>query len=269
VSPLWRDEIAIYLAPHRVTLAYMRRGARPQNMKLQDTPVIGERIGGWEATIGVLGGCLVDPIWNRAACRVIVANHWMRFAIVPWSDALSDRDERLLFAQHCLSKIYGDVALQWCVTLNEAPPGHSQVACAIPRALLDEIERHTESCGLRVRSIQPQLIAAFNCWRAQLSNASGWFVTLEEGSLAAAHLSRGAWDAVRTVRTDKHWGVELHRLRTESRLAGREAERIHLDAPQEFRAAAEGDSDGVVWLRTAAGGVDTAAPLALVQRIYA
>jgi hypothetical protein len=231
--------------------------------------VIGERIGGWEATIGVLGGCLVDPIWNRAACRIIVANHWIRFAIVPWSDQLSDSDERLVLARHCLSKIYGDVASQWFVTLNEAPPGRPQVACAIPRALLDEIERHTESCGLRVRSIQPQLIAAFNCWRAHLPNASGWFVTLEEGSLAAAHLSHGAWDAVRTVRTDRHWGVELHRLQTESRLAGKEAERIHLDAPQEFRTAAEGASDEVVWLGAATGAVDGVAPLALVQRIYA
>jgi hypothetical protein len=269
VSPLWRDEIAIYLAPHRVTLARMKRGVRPQNVKIQDTAVIGERIGGWDATIGVLGGCLVDPIWNRAACRIIVANHWMRFAIVPWSDALSDSDERLLLAQHCLSKIYGDVASQWRVTLNEAPPGRSQVACAIPRALLDEIERHTESCGLRVRSIQPQLIAAFNCWRAQLPDTSGWFVTLEEGSLAAAHLSHGAWDAVRTVRTDKNWGVELRRLRTESRLAGNEAERIHLDAPQEFRAAVEGASDEVVLLGESTGAVDIAAPLLLVQRIYA
>jgi hypothetical protein len=269
VSPLWRDEIAIYLAPRRVTLARLKRGVRPQYVKTQDSAVVGERIGGWDAAVGVLGGCLVDPIWNHAACRIIVANHWMRFAIVPWSDALSDGDERLLLAQHCLSKIYGDVVSQWCVTLNEAPPGRPQVACAMPRALLEDIERHTESCGLRIRSIQPQLVAAFNCRRAQLPSGDGWFVTLEEGSLAAAHLSQGAWDAVRAVRTDNNWGVELRRLQTESRLAGKEAERIHLDAPPEFRAAVEGASDSVVWLGAAAGALDTASPLALLQRIYA
>jgi hypothetical protein len=269
VSPLWRDEIAIYLAPRRVTLARMKRGVRPQFVRTQDSAVIGERIGGWDAAIGVLGGCLVDPIWNNAACRIIIANHWIRFAIVPWSDALSDGDERLLLAQHCLSKIYGDVVSQWCVTLNEAPPGRPQVACAMPRALLDDIERHTESCGLRIRSIQPQLVAAFNCWRAQLPGAGGWFVTLEEGSLAAAHLSHGAWDTVRAVRTDNNWGVELRRLQTESRLAGKEAERIHLDAPPEFRAVVEGASDEVVWLGEPAGAVDTASPLTLLQRIYA
>ena len=269
MSPLWRDEIAIYLAPHRVMLARMKRGVRPQYVKTQESAVVGERIGGWDAAIGVLGGCLVDPIWNHGACRIIVANHWMRFAIVPWSDALSDGNERLLLAQHCLSKIYGDVVSQWSVTLNEAPPGRPQVACAMPRALLADIERHTESCGLRIRSIQPQLVAAFNCRRAQLPSAGGWFVTLEEGSLAAAHLSHGAWDAVRAVRADNNWAVELRRLQTESRLAGKEAERIHLDAPPEFRAAVEGASDAVVWLGVPAGALDTASPLALLQRIYA
>ena len=120
MSPLWRDEIGIYVSPRRVVLSRMKRGLRPLNLAESNRPVANEETHQWEATLDALESCLEETTWHGAIGRLIVADHWARYAIVPWSDALTDQDERLQHARYVLAKTYGDVVSQWAVTLNES-----------------------------------------------------------------------------------------------------------------------------------------------------
>jgi hypothetical protein len=271
VSPLWRDEVGFYVSPRRVVLTRMKRGIRPLHVAEQNIFVDSGETNEWEPALDALNACLDDATWHGAAGRLIVANHWARYAIVPWSDALSDQSERIQHARHCLGKIYGEVVMQWTVTMNEAAPGTPQVACAIPTALLRAIHELTDRRGLRVKSVQPQLITAFNSWRGKLSKGPAWFVTLEEGSLAAAHFTAAGWDGVHSVRIGSDWAVELKRLQTFGRLARSNAEEgpVHVDAPQWLRSQVDVSEPGFKWLDE--GSADPAASnrFALLQRIYA
>ena len=270
MSPLWRDEVGIYVSPRRVVLTRMKRGIRPANVAERNCPVENGEASQWEPALDVLESCLADATWHKATGRLVVANHWARYAMVPWSDALSDQGERIQHARYCLSKTYGDVVTQWTVTLNEAPPGVPQVACAIPTDLLDGISRMTEQHGLRVKSVQPQLIAAFNSWRGKLPKGGAWFVTLEEGSLAAAHIAQNGWDRVRAVRIGNDWEVELKRLQTFGRLASANAEegRVYVDAPQWLREKSRAGEAAFEWLVDDAKG-ELNPRFALLQRMYA
>lgn len=271
MSPLWRDEVGLYLSPRRVVLTRMKRGIRPVHAAERNVVVECGETHLWEPALNALQGCLSDASWRNAACRLIVANHWARYAVVPWSDALSDQSERIQHARYCLSKTYGDIVAQWTVTLNEAPPGAPQVACAIPTALLDAVQALTEPQVLRIESVQPQLIAAFNSWRGSLPKGGAWFVTLEEGSLAAAHFTSGGWDRVRTVRIGSDWEVELKRLQTFGRLAGSKADegRVYVDAPQWLREKAGAADASLQWLEDPATDAPGADRFPLLQRMYA
>ena len=189
MSPLWRDEVGIYVSPRQIVLTRMKRGIRPLNIAECSRPVINGGINQWEMALDTLAHCLEETTWHGANGRLIVADHWARYAIVPWSDSLTDQGERIQHARYCLARTYGDVVSQWTVTLNECAPGIAQVACAIPSALLARIHDLTEAHGPRVKSVQPQLTASFNSWRPRLPKGDGWFVTLEEESLAAAHFT--------------------------------------------------------------------------------
>jgi hypothetical protein len=270
VSPLWRDEVGLYVAPRRIVLSRMKRGIRPVNAAERNCVVESGDTNHWEPALETLEACLEDSTWHHATGRLIIANHWARYAMVPWSDALTDQEERLQHARYCLGKTYGDVVTQWTVTLNEAPPGVPQVACAIPTDLLEGILRLTQPRGLRVKSVQPQLIAAFNGWRARLPKGGAWFVTLEEGSLAAAHFTANGWDRVRAVRIGSDWEVELKRLQTFGRLASETAAegRVYVDAPLWLRQKAGGGEATFEWLGNDAGD-DAGERFALLQRIYA
>ena len=272
MSPLWRDEVGIYLSPRRVVLTRMKRGLRAVNVAESNRPVANVETNQWEPALDVLEACLEEATWHGAAGRLIVADHWARYAIVPWSDALTDQDERTQHARYCLAKTYGDVVSQWTVTLNESAPGSAQVACAIPSALLAKIQDLTEVRGLRVKSVQPQLVTSFNSWRGRLPKGSGWFATLEEESLAAAHFTDSGWDRVHSVRIGSDWEAELKRLQTFGRLARTSAMEglVYVDAPRWLRDRANDVDNDIEWLDDDLA-TDTSAPerFALLQRLYA
>ena len=94
MSPLWRDEVGLYVAPRCIVLSRMRRGLHPVNVAERNCLVESGDTNQWEPALETLEACLEDTTWHEAAGRLIVANHWARYAMVPWSDALSDQEER-------------------------------------------------------------------------------------------------------------------------------------------------------------------------------
>ncbi|HEY7377716.1 MAG TPA: hypothetical protein VH542_03420 [Steroidobacteraceae bacterium] len=252
MSPLWRDEVSIRLAPRRLALVRHSRGLKPRKLAVFEVAVEPDDAVSWRAALTALSRCLGEPPWQAANVRVVLSDLWVRYAIVPWSDELHGNAERLTHARYALADIYGDLVADWTVRLSDPVPGKAQVACAMPTTLFTELSDLIEQRGLHLLSLQPQLIAAFNRWRERLPESGAWFVSIEEGALAAARLAPGGWDRVHVVRIGRDWAVELKRLNTFARLAGTRPEegRVFVDAPESLRSG-NGDEPGLEWLDAA------------------
>ena len=253
--PLWRDEVSIHLAPRRLALVRMSRGLKPRRLAAFEVTVEAGDPGSWRPALTALGRHLGEPPWQTANARLVLCDLWVRYAIVPWSDELQGNSERLTHARYALADTYGDLVANWTVRLSDPVPGRAQIACAMPTALFTELSDLIEHRGLRLLSLQPQLIAAFNRWRERLPESGAWLVSIEEGSLAAARLAPGGWDRVHVVRIGHDWPVELKRLQTFARLAGARPEdgRVFIDAPQSLRPKADVDDQGLEWLGSGEG----------------
>jgi hypothetical protein len=237
VSPLWRDEVGIYLAQRRVCLVRMRRGIRPTLAQEHDhAEPLAEA--GWPGSLALLEQQLADPAWSDARSRVVIADLWVRYAVVPWSDSLNSAAERLGHARELMAGVFGDGMGDWTVSLSDAPPGQSRLASAMPTALLESLREMSARHGQKLASVQPQLIAAYNTWRHVLpGGAAAWFVTVEEGSLAALRMCGDGIDRVHAVRIGLDWARELKRLQTFGRLASASPTdgRVYVDLPAALR----------------------------------
>jgi len=58
---------------------------------------------------------------------------------------------------------------------------------------------------MRLVSVQPFLVAAFNRIRKTVGNGSCWIVVEEPGRLTLALIQRGMWIAIRSRRADSGW----------------------------------------------------------------
>ena len=269
MSPLWRDEIAIYLAPRKIALVRRARGLKPRVVAATELAIPTGTVGDVGPLFARLADALSESTWQGAAARAVVADAWVRYGIVPWPATRLDAAGRLTHARYVLGDAYGDALAEWAVTLADTPPGRPYVACAMPADLRSALEDTLAPARLTLVSLQPQLIVAFNAWRHRLPPDDTWFVSMDDGALSAVHVSNGAWDRVHMARLSPDWGVELERLQAFARLtrAAGAASRMYVDAPFWMRGAAP--TAGIEWLGDGTGDGSQAHELALLQRMNA
>jgi hypothetical protein len=233
-----------------VCLVRIRRGIRPtlaagiEHAEPLTAP-------GWEGALALLEQCMAQRTWSDARVRVVIADHWVRYAVVPWSDALSSANERLAHARELMAGVFGADMSDWTLSLSEAPPGASRLASAMPTGLLRALREFTVRHGQKLLSVQPQLIASYNTWRHILPAAdTAWFVTVAPGSLAALRLCGDGVDRVHAVRTGLDWTRELKRLQTFGRLASADPTegRVFVDLPEALHALRPEMSTDLEWL---------------------
>jgi hypothetical protein len=271
VLRLFPDEVGIFIAPSKVLLVKTRRGLKPDCVAEQSIRVEAGAAGDWDAALAVLRGELEQTAWHTARARVVVANHWVRYEVLPWSVELAKESERLAHARYLLSATYGDIVEQWTVALSEAAPGAPRLVSAIPSALLADLTNAVTAHGLKLLSLQPQLVVAYNLWRHRFPRPAAWFASIDDSSLVAMHMSNGHCDRVRSVRISDDWVVELQRIQTMGRLAqGRPAEGpVFVDAPLCVRQLAGSDNASVEWLKNEARPQDTLGRLAALREAHA
>lgn len=245
MSLSWGKSIRAALCPDRVACVRMRHGwpgmleGRVSNRAVSGHVAADGDGPSWAAALAELGAGVSGIGPRGARVTVVLSNHFVRYLLVPRNAALASDAEELAHARHCFSQVYGAVAEGWDVRLSSAPGG-AQVACAVDRALLDDLERAVAAGGLRLHSVQPYLMAAFNTLRRELADSLVWLVLAERGRLCLAALHNRQWSSLVNVQADDGWANGLPELLARQRLLAGHEERsgeVWLVATPDERAA--------------------------------
>ena len=209
------DDLLVELAPDQVSLVHT---ARSFGWRGVHTAVTHEQLkvatsvtdaAPWRSAVDALAAALPDVADRGTRARVILANRLVRYALVPWSDALAGADEEAAFARHGFEQIYGDAAAQWELRVSDARAGTPRPASAVDAALPGALRDAFAAAGIRLESIQPRLMAVCNEQRRRLQGRHAWLALLEPGSLCLALLQQGRWVSIRSQRIGSGWRVEL------------------------------------------------------------
>jgi hypothetical protein len=215
VSPWLHKELRVIVSPDQVALLQVQRTLTWRGLRctIHDAySVPCESATGtqpWRAAMLALETALPGYANGKTAATVILSNHFLRYALVPWRAELADAEEELSFARHCFTRVYGKAAGQWELRLCQGAPEIPRLASAVDTALLDALRSMFDGAGIPVRSIQPHLMAAFNGFRGSLQQPSAWLAVIEPGNLCLALLKQGRWSRVRSLRIDRAWREEL------------------------------------------------------------
>jgi hypothetical protein len=208
---LWFDQLRVLLFPERMVLArvsggFPRRLLHKETVTLEPAP---DGVPQWHPAVEAVGSKAEDGAFLLANVTLVLSNRFVRYVVVPWSDTLTTRDEELAFARHCFARVYGSDAEEWACKLSGAKPDKPRIACAVERPLIEALNVKLGALGKRYCSLQPHLMASFNCTRAQLGKGPAWLVLAEPGLLCIALLQDGCWQSVRTIRVGSQWTAEL------------------------------------------------------------
>lgn len=267
MSPPWRDDLTISLAPRKVALVRRARGLRRRVLAAAELAVPEAAFADLGPVLARLVEALSDRAWQGAAARVVVGHPWTCFAVAPWPRGRLDAAARLAHARFLLEDAWGEGMADWSVTLADTPPGRPLVACAIPGTLRGALEAALAPARLALVSLRPQLVVAFEGWRHRLPAEDAWFVRVDDTSISAVHLDRGAWDHVHAARLAADWRLELQRLQAFARVMREHGPgRMYVDAPAWMRRGAAA-TEGIEWLEGV--GVAESQELAPPRRVPA
>jgi hypothetical protein len=157
---------------------------------------------------------LKDALDSERAARpanatVVISNHFVRYALIPASDQLKNDREIEAYCRHRLHAMFGEQANQWNLRWSPADHRGPLVVSAIENGGLREIQAVFSSRALRLRSIQPYLMTAFNAHYKAMAGRSCWFVVYEPGRLAICLFHNGQWKAVANRKADDSWQGRL------------------------------------------------------------
>lgn len=131
--------------------------------------------------------------------RVILSNHYVRYSVLPWQDAVCRRADWLALAAHDLRQRYGAVADQWQVRVHLAGYGQPVLSTAIDRALQQGLQHMAQEQGWRITAIEPLLNPLLKRISAQPSNAPHWLLMAEPGRVVLGELQQGRYQAFSVI----------------------------------------------------------------------
>ena len=196
MSLLSRDRFVAVLGASGVGLG-QRRGS--ETLWLGSVGFIDEGFHAWAVALETLDRLLGEHTRPGAELSVVISGHFSRFCLVPWSEQISSPAELLGFAQLCFEDLYGVPTQPWSMVLSAEPTGYDRVATALPQDLLTHLRTLVTGRGLRLRSVQPYLMAAFNHFDKSFDAGDFLFVVAEPVRSVLLLAREGRWAAVRSV----------------------------------------------------------------------
>lgn len=132
---------------------------------------------------------------GRVDLTVVLSNHFARYTVLQPQEGATPEEE-LALARFQFARIHGERAKTWEVRLSRAGGG-ARLACAIDAALLQDLKACMPKHGrVRLVSVQPYLMAAYNRARSRIPREGAWLLLTEKGRACLARLAAKGWASV-------------------------------------------------------------------------
>lgn len=197
-----QDRLRIFMHPHQLVLLRIKRGnaqhiISKQVVACHGEPEASKAEASWVPAASTLARVLRDKSWHGAKPQLVLSNHFVRYALIPWHDSLGNHAERQAYLRHSFQLAYGDSAKGWDLRMSDNGVQRAAVASGIEQGLLQHVQRAFEAAGLNMSEIYPHLMVAINQARQQTDHAAYWFALVESGRLCIALIQDGHWRSVK------------------------------------------------------------------------
>lgn len=186
MSLLFPERVAVALAPDQVVV-----GGRT----LDCDPAFGAEP--WHGALETLRSV---PWPQRCRVSVVLSNHFVRYALIPWNAALADPAEEEAYVRHHFTKVHGERAKSWSLRWSADSGDAPRLASAIDAALLAALKARFAGGKARLVSIQPYLMAAANRARRAIPASGAWLVFAERERACIALYAGGRWRSVQNAK---------------------------------------------------------------------
>ncbi len=158
----------------------------------------------WENCIETLESALSGMLWKPVCAKVILSNQFIHYAMVEVGRDLTNGEE-VAYARHHFNRLFGEKADSWEIKLNQDFTSATQLGSAVEAQFLNALRDLFARADVKLSSVQPCLMKAFNNCVSQIHEQDVWFVLYDRGTLCLGMVQKGRWNSVRTMKVADDW----------------------------------------------------------------
>ena len=143
---------------------------------------------------------------------VTLSSDFVRYTVLPRQSMLTNLAEKKAYAHAALRDIYGAVADDWAISLDDVPLHQDTIVAAIDRNFLEKLQQIATANQLNLQHVYPYLTVVSKQLHRQVGNTTGFFVIVEPQRLVVLGIFKGAYQTVRTLPNGDDWQTTLQQF---------------------------------------------------------
>lgn len=187
---------------------------------------------------------MFDTGGDSTVANLVLSSRYCRYLSLPWSDALLDRPASANYLRQAFVDAYGDGAADWYIVIPDTPYGQTVVACAVERAVLDQV-RDT-SLASRLSNVRPYFSAAYELFRKEIDAANAVFAVVEENLMTVGRICERSVVEVDVLSAGEAWPAVLVAWLSRTALLEGEPGPVFVACPPAWRGSAPQET-GADW----------------------
>lgn len=234
MSLLWPNRLEIALTVHGATIVSMSLAAGRNELKQTFFPVIqSNHLPNWQPASTSLEALLTAmQVKPNTHLSVVLSSDFVRYQLLPAQQIAMNSAEKLAYAAAAYKEIYGAETDDWKIKLHDIGFKQASIGAAIDESFLDKLQQVTQQHKIKLTSVQPHLMGAYNSCSNQLSKLSGYFVIVETSKILLLNMQLGQCQNLRMGVIGNDWQQDLKQLLArESMLNAENGKEILLYAP--------------------------------------
>lgn len=193
-----KERWIVALSPNALAAARQHvSGNGPATHLDELTPDVGGAT--WDAPLKALEDWIKNKGQWRLKLRIVLSNRFVRYTIVPWSNAATSRDDRQILTRIAFQQQYGLLS-GWEIRVERGGCGKPQIVYALPKGLIVGLREVIDRVGVCCLSVDPFFSMCWNrCGNIAPESDSVIVVAERDGPTILATTRNGAWESIRNI----------------------------------------------------------------------
>jgi len=219
VSLLSLNQLLVVLGTDSVAIVSRTRGLRTRivdqkqvHFPQQVDEITAETVV-WQRAITQLDALIsAMKVKSKSQLNITLASDFVRYLSLPPQQVYMNLSEKLAYATAAYKEIYGSVVDSWEIRLQDTPAQDTTIVAAIDKKLLEALNQIALKHQLKLITVKPYLMSAYNGLSKQIVDSSGYLVIVEFKRLLLINLQHGQCVNVRVFHLGSDWQSELKSL---------------------------------------------------------
>jgi len=219
---MWPDRLTVLLGAQSVAAISEPYGLNRGVIEQQHISIAwNDEEPAWRDAVGKLESLMASmQVKPKTRLRVILSSDFVRYLVLPPQPIPMSSTEKSAYAAAAYKDVHGTVTEGWDIRLHDVAPNQATIAAAVDKKLIETLKQISFDYQLKLVSIQPYLMSAFNSLRSHLGKMNGYLVIFESWRLLVINMHQGRYQNLRTSLINGDWKTELKHLLTRESLLG-------------------------------------------------